>query len=61
MKTLVNNMGLKGIRAYAARTIQRSGAYTRKEFETFISQTESEKFVINESNIGFSIFLKRQL
>jgi len=39
--------------------IQRSGAYNRKEFETFISQTEFKDYEIRNSDIGFSIFLKK--
>jgi ubiquinone/menaquinone biosynthesis C-methylase UbiE len=58
-KKLAENMGLKGLKAYIAGAIQRSGAYTRKEFETFISQTEFKEFEIRNSDMGFSIFLKK--
>ena len=56
-KTVAENIGLKGMMAYIAGAIQRQGAYTRKEFETFISQTEFKKFEIMDSDIGFSIDL----
>ncbi len=59
MQALVKNMGLKGMKAFFARKIQRNGAYTKKEFETFVSQTEFKEFDIKDSNIGFSIYLKK--
>ncbi len=59
MQTLVKNMGLKGLNAFLARSIQRNGAYTKREFETFISMSEFKEFVINESEIGFSIYLRK--
>ncbi len=59
MQTLVKNMGLKGMNAFFARTIQKNGAYTKKEFETFISQTKFKEFDIQDSNIGFSIYLRK--
>jgi ubiquinone/menaquinone biosynthesis C-methylase UbiE len=58
-KKVAENMGLKGLRAYIAGAIQRSGAYNRKEFETLISQTEFKDYEIRNSDIGFSIFLKK--
>ncbi len=58
-KTAAENMGLKGIKAYIAGAIQRQGAYTRKEFESFISQTEFKEFVIKDTDIGFSIYLNK--
>jgi len=58
-KKLAENMGLKGLKAYIAGAIQRSGAYTTKEFETFISQTEFREFEIKDSSMGFSIYLKK--
>jgi len=58
-KKLAENMGLKGLKAYIAGAIQRSGAYTGKEFETFISQTEFREFEIKDSSMGFSIYLKK--
>ncbi|MCL4528425.1 MAG: class I SAM-dependent methyltransferase [Chloroflexi bacterium] len=58
-KTVAENMGIKGIKAYIAGAIQKQGAYTRKEFETFISQTEFKKFVIKDTDIGFSIYLNK--
>ncbi|HYT43677.1 MAG TPA: methyltransferase domain-containing protein [Methylomirabilota bacterium] len=59
MKTFVKNFGLKGISASIAGFIQRNGAYTRKEFETFISQTEFKEYNIKDSSMGFSIYLKK--
>jgi len=58
-KTVAENMGLKGIKAYIAGGIQRQGAYTRKEFESFISQTGFKDFLIRDTNIGFSIYLNK--
>jgi ubiquinone/menaquinone biosynthesis C-methylase UbiE len=58
-KTVAENMGLKGINAYLAGAIQRQGAYTRKEFESFISQTGFKDFVIKDTEIGFSIYLNK--
>jgi len=58
-KKVAENMGLKGFKAYIAAALQRTGAYTRKEFETFISQTEFKDYEIRNSDIGFSIFLKK--
>lgn len=60
-KTVAENMGIKGIKAYIAGAIQRQGAYTRKEFESFISQTGFKEFVIKDTDIGFSIYLNKQL
>jgi ubiquinone/menaquinone biosynthesis C-methylase UbiE len=60
MKTVAENMGLKGTMAYIAGAIQRQGAYTRKEFESFISQTGFKDFVIKDTDIiGFSIYLNK--
>lgn len=58
-KKVAENMGLKGLNAYIAGAIQRSGAYTRKDFETFISQTNFKDFEIRDSTMGFSIYLKK--
>ncbi len=58
-KKVAENMGLKGLKAYIAGAIQRSGAYNRKEFERFISQTEFKEYDIKDSSIGFSIYLKK--
>jgi ubiquinone/menaquinone biosynthesis C-methylase UbiE len=60
MKTFVKGFGLKGINATLAGIIQRNGAYTRKEFEIFISRTEFKEYDIRDSNMGFSIYLKKQ-
>ncbi len=54
---VAENMGLKGIGAFIARAIQRSGSYTRSEFENFISETEFKNYEIRDSDVGFSIFL----
>lgn len=59
MEAIVKNMGLKGINAFIARTIQRNGAYTKKEFESFISQSQFKDCVIKEGNLGFSIYLNK--
>jgi len=59
MNAVVKNMGLKGLNAVIARTIQRNGAYTREEFETFISRTDFKEHAIKDSGIGFSIYLKK--
>ncbi len=59
MKTFAKNFGLKGINTTLAGIIQRNGAYTRKEFETFISETKFKGSVIKDSNMGFSIYLKK--
>lgn len=58
-KKVAENMGLKGMMAYIAGAIQRSLAYSINEFETFISQTEFKEFTIKDTNIGFSIYLKK--
>lgn len=58
-KTVAENMGMKGIMAYIAGAIQKQGAYTRQEFESFISQTESKESAIKDSDIGFSIYLNK--
>jgi ubiquinone/menaquinone biosynthesis C-methylase UbiE len=58
-KKVAENMGLKGLKAYIAGLIQRSGAYSRNEFETFISQTEFKDYEIRDSDMGFSVYLKK--
>jgi ubiquinone/menaquinone biosynthesis C-methylase UbiE len=58
-KKVAETMGLKGLNAYIAGAIQRSGAYTRKDVETFISQTKFKDFEIRDSTMGFSIYLKK--
>ncbi len=60
MKAFVKNFGLSGLNAFIAGFLQRSGAYTRKEFEVFISQTEFKEYSIQETDMGFSIYLKKQ-
>ena len=58
-KKVAENMGLKGMMAYVAGAIQKQGAYTRKEFESFISQTRFKEFVIKDTDMGFSIYLNK--
>lgn len=58
-KKVAENMGLKGLKAYLAGAIQRSVAYSRNEFETFITQTEFKDYEIKDSDMGFSIYLKK--
>jgi ubiquinone/menaquinone biosynthesis C-methylase UbiE len=59
MKRFVKTFGLKGINASIASIIQRHGAYTKKEFETFISQTEFKDCNIEDSKMGFSVYLRK--
>jgi ubiquinone/menaquinone biosynthesis C-methylase UbiE len=59
MKKVAESMGLKGLKAYIAGAIQRSGAYSRKDFETFISQTEFGEYSIEDGALGFSVYLKK--
>ncbi|HUH95737.1 MAG TPA: class I SAM-dependent methyltransferase [Anaerolineales bacterium] len=58
-KAVAENMGLTGTKAYIAGAIQRQGAYSRKQFETFISQTEFRESVIQDTDLGFSIYLNK--
>jgi ubiquinone/menaquinone biosynthesis C-methylase UbiE len=58
-KKVAENMGLTGLKAHIAGVIQRSGAYSRIEFESFISQTEFKDYEIMDSYLGFSIYLKK--
>jgi len=58
-KKIAENMGLKGLQAYIAGAIQRSGAYSKKEFENFIFHTEFKDYEIKTSDMGFSIVLKK--
>ena len=59
MKKVAESMGLKGLKAYIAGAIQRSGAYSRKDFETFISQTEFGEYSIEDGALGFSVYLQK--
>ena len=52
-------MGLKGITAYIAGAIQRSAAYSKDELKTFISSTEFKENEIRESDMGFSVYLRK--
>jgi ubiquinone/menaquinone biosynthesis C-methylase UbiE len=56
-KKVAEGMGLRGMTAYIAGAIQRSGSYSRNEFEAFISRTEFKHHEIRESEMGFSIYL----
>jgi len=59
VKNLAENMGLNGLQAYIASSLQRSGAYTSKEFEGMISQTDFDRCQIRTSPVGLSIILKK--
>ncbi len=58
-KKVAENMGLKGMSAYIAGAIQRSGSYSRRQFEDFISRTSFNRYEIRDSAIGFSIYLSK--
>lgn len=58
-KRVAEQMGLKGMTAYVAGAIQRSGSYSRKEFERFISRTRFNKCEIRNTETGFSIYLSK--
>ncbi len=58
-KRVAEQMGLKGMTAYVAGAIQRSGSYSRKEFESFISRTRFNKCEIRNTDTGFSIYLSK--
>jgi len=59
MKAFVKTFGLEGLNATIAGFIQRGGAYTRKEFEGFISKTGFKDHEIKDSRMGFSIYLSK--
>ncbi|MDP4285915.1 MAG: class I SAM-dependent methyltransferase [Bacteroidota bacterium] len=56
-KKVAEKMGLKGLKAYIAGALQRGGAYSKSEYEVFISQTEFKDYQIKDSDMGFSIYL----
>ncbi len=58
-KKVAESMGLKGATAYIAGAIQRSVAYSREEFETFIAQTDFKNYEIRDTPMGFSIYVKK--
>ena len=58
-KKVAENMGLKGLAAYIAGAIQRSGSYSRNEFDFLISQTKFNNYEIRGSDLGFSIYLSK--
>ena len=58
-RRVAENMGLRGISTWIAGAIQKSGSYSRKEFESFIAQTRFRNFEIRDSDVGFSIYLNK--
>jgi ubiquinone/menaquinone biosynthesis C-methylase UbiE len=58
-KRVAENMGMKGSMAFIAGAIQKQGAYSRKDFESFIAQTKFNQFAIKDSEMGFSIYLSK--
>jgi ubiquinone/menaquinone biosynthesis C-methylase UbiE len=58
-RKVAEHMGLKGLKAYIAGAIQRSGAYNRKELETFISRTKFTDHGIRNTDMGFSVILRK--
>jgi len=58
-KKVAESMGLKGTSAFFAGAIQKSSAYSRNEFENFISMTAFKDYEIKDSDMGFSIYLKK--
>jgi ubiquinone/menaquinone biosynthesis C-methylase UbiE len=58
-KKVAEKMGMKGLKAYVAGTLQRSLAYSRSELENFISQTEFKEHEIRYTDMGFSVNLKK--
>ncbi len=58
-KKVAEKMGLKGFGGYIAGAIQRSGAFSREELQTFISQTEFKDYEIQITEMGFSVYLKK--
>ncbi len=59
MQEFVKGFGLTGISASIAGIIQRNGAYTKAEFETFITESGFKEHDIKESRMGFSIYLRK--
>ena len=58
-KTAMGVAQVRGMLAYIAGAIQRSASYSKDEFETFISQTEFKDYEIKDTDMGFSIYLKK--
>jgi len=59
VKGLAEQMGLRGFNALLAGTIQRSGAYTAREFEMLVSQTEFAAHEIRTGNLGLEVSLRK--
>lgn len=59
MKAFVKSMGFTGMQALLVGALQRLGAYSRSEFESFIAQTEFQEHEIRNTPMGLSIYLKR--
>jgi ubiquinone/menaquinone biosynthesis C-methylase UbiE len=58
-KKVAEKMGLKGINAFVAGAIQRCLSYSRNELEAFISNTEFKDYEIRNTEMGFSVYLKK--
>jgi|WetSurMetagenome_2_1015567.scaffolds.fasta_scaffold00835_9 ubiquinone/menaquinone biosynthesis C-methylase UbiE len=58
-KKVAEKMGLKGMTAYIAGAIQRNASYSRDELETFIYGTEFKDYEIRETDMGFSVYLRK--
>lgn len=59
-KRVAERMGLRGLTALIAGALQRSAAYSRKEFETFIAGTAFKEYDIKNTDMGFSVILKKR-
>jgi ubiquinone/menaquinone biosynthesis C-methylase UbiE len=59
MAAFIRNMGLRGMGALLVRKIQKNGAYTRREFEHYISRSKFEDYSIHHTDMGFSIDLHK--
>lgn len=59
VKAVAESMGLRGFQASVAGMIQRGGAYSRKEYEGLIGQSHFREYDIQDTEIGFSIHLKK--
>jgi ubiquinone/menaquinone biosynthesis C-methylase UbiE len=59
-KKVAEKMGLKGITAFVAGAIQRSVSYSKNEYEAFISKSEFKNYEIRNTEMGFSLYLKKQ-
>lgn len=59
VKGLAEKMGLRGLNAYLAGAIQRSGAYTRQELEMLVSQTEFASHDVRAGDLGLAVYLRK--